>query len=223
MSPEMLVYASVLRLSRSDAKVLKIRDAYSLHRVVFGLFEDMRSESEKKRSIPSGILYSDKGGDFNTRSILIVSDRKPHQTPQFGEVQTKLVSSLFLGCDRYAFEVTVNPSKRDKNSGKVVPVVGYGNIQEWFIDRGPYSWGFSVSPHNLEVVGTGVQTFEKDGQTITHGSATLKGELRVVDRERFITSFKRGIGRGRAFGFGLLQIVPLPDEASTTTNTDKGV
>jgi len=54
-----------------------------------------------------------------------------------------------------------------------------------------------------------VQTFKKDGQTVTHGSATLKGELLVTDREQFNQSFRQGIGRGRAFGFGLLQIVPL--------------
>jgi len=37
----------------------------------------------------------------------------------------------------------------------------------------------------------------------------LKGELYVIDSEQFKQSFRQGIGRGRAFGFGLLQIVPL--------------
>jgi len=59
-----------------------------------------------------------------------------------------------------------------------------------------------------------VQTFKKDGQTVTHGSATLKGELQVTDREQFNQSFRQGIGRGRAFGFGLLQIVPFPSTFS---------
>ena len=39
--------------------------------------------------------------------------------------------------------------------------------------------------------------------------ATLKGELTVIDKDRFTQSFIHGVGRGRAFGFGLLQIVPL--------------
>ena len=42
-------------------------------------------------------------------------------------------------------------------------------------------------------------------------SATLKGELRVTDLDYFRQSFLQGIGRGRAFGFGLLQIVPFTD------------
>lgn len=219
MSPEILSYASVLHLSRSDVKVLGIRDAYSLHKVVFGLFEDVRSESDKKNSVPSGIVYADKGGDSSSRRILILSDRKPHQTPQFGKVEIKPVPITFLGGDRYVFEVTINPGKRNKETGKVAPVVGRESIRRWFLDRAPLSWGFSVCSQNFEIVRTGVQTFEKFGQTVTHGSATLKGELTVVDRSRFVTSFKNGIGRGRAFGFGLLQIVPV---VTSLTQSNKG-
>ena len=39
----------------------------------------------------------------------------------------------------------------------------------------------------------------------------LSGHLRVTDREKFIQTFFRGFGRGRAFGCGLLQIVPIVD------------
>lgn len=208
MKPEVLAYASMFLLSRNDVKVLKIRDAYSLHRVIYGLFEDRRSEREKLLA-SSGILYADKGGDFNFRKILLLSDRKPHQTPQFGKVETRPVFSSFLDCDRYMFEVIVNPSRRQNSSGKIIPVIGHEDIRKWFLDRAIHSWGISVSQKSLEVVSTGVQVFEKNGQSITHGSATLKGEFHVVDRERFIRSFKNGIGRGRAFGFGLLQIVPV--------------
>ncbi|MPN58153.1 hypothetical protein SDC9_205854 [bioreactor metagenome] len=38
---------------------------------------------------------------------------------------------------------------------------------------------------------------------------TFTGVLEVVDRKSFIKSFCEGIGRGKAFGFGLLQLLPL--------------
>lgn len=209
MNEDILAYASVLRLSRADMKTLNIKDAYALHKVVYGLFEDVRSDAEKQTSISSGIVYTDKGGDFNIRQILLLSNRKPHQTPQFGEVQTKPIHSGFLAHKRYAFEITLNPSKRDKQTGKIVPLRGREGIEQWFKERAPKSWGFSVNPENLQTEKISVQAFEKTGKTITHGSATLKGELTVIDRDRFILSFIQGIGRGRAFGFGLLQIVPL--------------
>jgi CRISPR system Cascade subunit CasE len=211
MNADVIAYASMLHLSRADVKVLKVKDTYSIHRVVYGLFEDTRTEPDKKGSVSSGILFADKGGDFHSRKILILSDRKPHTTPQFGEVQSRPVSNAFLGWDRYVFEVTVNPGKRDSRTGKVLPVIGRENIHQWFLDRAMNSWGFSVSPNSLEVVRAGVQSFEKDGFKITHGSATLKGALTVIDRDRFVKSFTKGVGRGRAFGFGLLQIVPLQD------------
>ena len=209
MSDEIVAYASVLKLSRSDVKTLKIKDAYALHKVVYGLFDDVRSNAEKRGSSASGIVYVDKGGDFDTRHILMLSNRKPHQTPQFGEVQTKPVHADFLTHERYGFETTINPTKRDKQTGKVVAIKGRDEIAAWFIARAPQSWGFMVNAEHLQVGQIGVQTFEKDGKTITHGSAALKGELTVIDQARFTQSFTQGIARGRAFGFGLLQIVPL--------------
>lgn len=209
MSEDILGYASVLRLSRADLNTLKIKDAYGLHKVVYGLFADIRSEAEKKGSEPSGIVYADKGGDFNTRQILMLSNRRPHQTPQFGTVETKPIHAGFLAHERYAFEVTVNPGKRDNQTGKIVSIRGREAIAQWFLERAKQSWGFRVNPGNLQTDKISVQVFNKSGKTITHGSATLKGELAVIDRDRFRQSFTQGIGRGRAFGFGLLQIVPL--------------
>ena len=134
-----LAYASVLRLSRADVSTLKVKDAYALHKIIYGLFEDTRSEAEKQASIPSGIVYADKGGDFNTRQILMLSNRKPHQTPQFGEVETRPIHSGFLALERYAFEVTLNPGKRDKQSGKIVPIRGREAVEQWFLERAPES------------------------------------------------------------------------------------
>ena len=210
MSDDILAYASVLRLSRADMKILDIKDAYALHKVVYGLFEDVRSDAQKQASVPSGIAYVDKGGDFNTRQILMLSDRRPHQTPQFGIVETKPIYADFLTHGRYAFDITINPTKRDKHTGKVVAIKGREDIASWFKARSFASWGFSVNPENLQIGEISVQRFdEKAGKTVTHGSATLKGELAVIDRARFIQCFIQGIGRGRAFGFGLMQIIPL--------------
>lgn len=209
MNEDILAYASVLRLSRADLNTLKIKDAYGLHKVVYGLFADMRSDAEKQGSVPSGIVFADKGGDFNTRQILMLSNRRPHQTPQFGKVQTTPIQSRFLAHEHYAFEVTVNPGRRDIQTGKIVPIRTREGIVQWFLARAEKSWGFRVNPDNLQIDKISVQVFEKAGKTITHGSAILKGELGVIDRDRFRQSFTQGIGRGRAFGFGLLQIVPI--------------
>lgn len=200
--------ASILSLTRADINALRMTDAYSLHRVVYDLFEDIRSEAQKQASIPSGILYADKGGDFNSKKIIILSNR-PVKNITHGQIQSKIIPDSFLLHDRYRFEVTLNPTKRDKHTGKIVAIRGRETIAKWFVDKAEKSWGFIVKPENLQVGNVTVKNFEKKGQHVTQGSATLIGEFLVSDREKFINSFQEGIGRGRAFGFGLLQIVPL--------------
>ena len=48
----------------------------------------------------------------------------------------------------------------------------------------------------------------KSKHLITISRAVIQGVLKVTDKERFRQSFAAGLGRGRAFGCGLLQIVP---------------
>jgi CRISPR system Cascade subunit CasE len=211
MNNDVLAYASVLRLSRSDIKTLEIKDAYSLHKQVYGLFDDIRSDADKANSESSGILWADKGGDFQSRQILMLSTRKPHQTPQFGEVESRIIKHEFVEHERYGFEITLNPSKRNKQTGKVEAIRKREDIALWAIERAHKGWGFEIHPDHLQVQINPVLQFVKGGKTITHSSAHLKGELKVTDRAQFTQSFLQGIGRGKAFGFGLLQIVPLID------------
>ena len=201
--------AGVLRLSRADIKALKITDEYSLHRVVYDLFEDVRSEEEKRASKASGILYADKGGDFSHRQILFLANRMPQQ-PQHGELGKLIpIPDDFLQHERYRFDVTVNPTKREKATKRLVPIRGREAVTEWFMAKAPDAWGFSVDPASLQVLKLTVREFDKQGHAVTQGQASLQGVLTVTDRSRFITSFQQGIGRGRAFGCGLLQIVPM--------------
>jgi CRISPR system Cascade subunit CasE len=199
--------AAALHLSRSDCKALRITDPYSIHRVVYSLFDDIRSDSEKQASTPSGILYADKGGDFHARKILILANRQP-APPEHGELHTRPIPDNFLDHSHYNFEVLINPTRRDSATGRIVPIKGAEAILDWFADRADHSWGFVVNPKQLEILGLGVQHFAKGTHQVTHAYAGIKGQLQVSDRQQFNHSFCHGIGRGRAFGSGLLQIVP---------------
>ncbi len=215
--------ASVLRLNRSDIKGLKIKDAYGIHRAVYSLFPKIEGENRD-------FLYVDKGGDERFRQILILSKRKPI-TPDFGTVNSKNVPDSFLSHDYYGFEIRLNPTKRDKKSGKTVAVRGDKSSGQtdrealilWFIDKTP-GLGFEVVVDQktntpiLEVTDIGVQEFPKDGHKYTHGKATFIGKLKVTHRENFTKSFAEGIGRAKGFGFGLFQIVPLKNQ-ETLNNT----
>ena len=204
------MFASVWRLSLNDMAKMKVKDAYSVHRVVYDLFEPVRDlASPEGRAAPSGILYSDRGMKKGWREIVILSDRMPQQ-PSNGklenlqEIAGELLKKL-LGFQSYRFEITVNPVKRDSRSRKLLPMRTREEVAEWFAAKAP-AWGFDAT--QLEVKSLDVQQFEKKGQPVTLGQATLTGLLNVRDRARFAQSFSHGIGRGKAFGCGLLLIEP---------------
>ena len=194
--------ASVLLLSRQDCRTLNIKDAYGIHKAVYSLFPEIPGATRD-------FLYVDKGGDFQYRQILILSERQP-EIPETGTIESKRIPEAFLEFERYGFEVHINPVKREKETGAIVPIRGTTELLNWFLRKSP-TFGFEVDEKSLSVQDVGIQEFEKDGKHILHGKATFIGRMRVTDKEAFITSFKSGIGRAKAFGFGLLQIVPLRD------------
>lgn len=210
----MKLTASILRLDRAAVKALRITDPYSLHRVVYSLYEDVRSNAEKLLSQSSGILYADQGGDFHGRKILLLADRTPanHIDGQYGEVSSLTLPDGFLEHDRYRFKVIINPTRRDSASHKLIPVKGREAVMQWFLERAPQSWGFAASATHLQIDRLDVLQFKDKAQRpITLAQAHVQGQLAITDREQFRRSFSTGIGRGRAFGCGLLQIVPLVD------------
>lgn len=210
----MSLTVGVLHLDRAAIQALKVTDPYSLHRVVYGLYPDVRDEAAKAGSTASGILWADQGGDIRGRKILLLANREPAKQAQggHGEVQSHPIAEGFFRHQCYRFKVIINPTKRENQSGKLVPVKGRDAVAAWFVERAPTSWGFSVSPEYLQVDRIEVLRFKDKAQHfVTLAQAHISGELRVLDRAQFQQSFSQGIGRGRAFGCGLLQIVPLLD------------
>lgn len=209
----MSLIASVLRLDRAAIKALRITDPYSLHRVVYGLYSDVRDAAAKAGHEPSGILHADQGGDFHSRQVLMLADRAPadHAEGGFGEVHSKVIPIDFLDHAHYRFKVIVNPTRRDRASRKLLPVKGRDAVAAWFAERGLASWGFRVAEH-LQVDRIDVLHFKDKAQrAVTLAQAHVQGQLEVTDQESFRHSFASGIGRGRSFGCGLLQIVPIDD------------
>ena len=208
----MSMIASVLQLDRRDIRALRITDPYSVHRVVYSLYPDVRTEADKATSESSGILFADQGGDALCRRILMLSDREP--TPnvdgKYGMVRSKPVPSTFLTHPSYRFNVIVNPTRRNSATKKLIPVKGREAIRQWFCQRAIESWGFKILPDHLDVGSVDVLQFtDKRQQPVTLAQAHVSGRLLVTDSLKFKNSFELGIGRGRAFGCGLLQIVPL--------------
>ncbi len=209
----MTLYASILVLNHSDIQALHIRDPYSIHRIVYSLFQDVRSPEEKEGHTGSGILYMDQGPTPTGRTILMLSSRQPAdkvrtQNGKFvGVTKVKTISDEFLSSECYQFKVVVNPTRRDNQSKKLIPIREYMDIECWFRERSSKDWGFDVQ--ELSIEGIDVLKFpNKSKQLMTLSHAHIYGRLIVKDRQLFIKAFSTGLGRNSAFGCGLLRLVP---------------
>lgn len=208
------LYAGVLHLTPSDCIALRVTDQYSLHRVVYSLFEDSRTASEKVSSVSSGIQFADLGADANGRKVMLLSSRPPAESVPggYGQVLSKPLPTHFLSFRKYRFSVIVNPVIRNGQSRKLEPVKGREAIAEWFLQRAQSSWGFSVEQETLQIGAVDVLRFkEKNAQKVTLAQVPVTGVLTVSDFELFKKSMFCGIGKGRAFGCGLLKIVPIQE------------
>lgn len=193
-----------LTLSAKDMVRLRVTDAYSIHRVVYSLFEDTRSTEEKGSHEHSGFLYVDLGMKAGFRKILIVSDRAPIEQ-NFGTIRTKEIGPELFQYSDYRFSVVANATKR--YYGKLKPILGREALTQWFTQKAPKAWGFDVL--NLDVGQINVVKIRKQDTEIPIQQVQFRGVLHVTDPEMFLKTFQTGIGRGKAFGCGLLQILPI--------------
>lgn len=192
--------ATELILSKRDCTQLNIKDAYSIHKVVYSLFPQ---KNDKTRDF----IYCDMGENCGARKVIIISKDRPLNV-SWGKMTSKEISKNFLAQEYYAFSVTMNPVVRNGKTHKLNPVCGHGNLIKWFHNKCA-SYGFSILPDTLAVDFTGVLQFERGEDLITLNKVTFKGRLHVNDHEKFIKAFSYGIGKGRAFGLGLIQLAPL--------------
>lgn len=192
-------------LSQYELSIREIRQArmygeYNVHRVIWSLFP-LTADGKT----PGRILYADKGMHEGRRRFLILSTCAP-QLLEFGELKTKSVPARFYDYAHYRFEIVINPARRDNKSGMIKPVTGFNEIHDWFLEKSS-SWGFELPDFQIDDVW--VNAFWKENKRVTLEKARIKGVLTVRDHKKFVESATNGIGRGKAFGCGLLQLAPV--------------
>ena len=197
-------YLTKLFLDAAALRKGNIRNDYSIHRLVYSLFP---LEQERSR-----FLYADKGSVRGGRLLLVLSEKEPN-VPEYVTSATTIISENFFRFSDYRFEIDLNPVKKEKESGKRRAVTGQLDLLNWFIAHSE-KWGFQADARSLEVSIKPVRQFSKDGTVCTFNNAFFRGRLHVTDQEKFRESFFAGLGHGKAFGFGLLQLRPISNATS---------
>lgn len=130
----------------------------------------------------------------------------------------KEIADSFLSHRYYAFDLRANPVKclvqRNEQGervgrGKRVPLIDPHDLRDW-IDRKARQGGFRIlDDHPLEIGPMVKNHFRRNREAACHGGVEFRGQLEVIDREQFKTTYYSGIGSAKAFGFGLLLLAPV--------------
>ena len=158
--------------------------------------------------------------------LLLLSAQIPqlsHMAKQFGTEgaecpwQTKSYDALLERIQSgsvWQFRLTANPTKSVKSSepgkrGTVHAHITPTHQAQWLLDRCE-AHGFTVDAEEMIVAKSQWQRFYKNGscqKPVTLLSVTFEGLLTVTDEVRFRQTLLEGIGRGKAFGMGLLTVM----------------
>ena len=194
-----MLYLTRLLIDLKACRQLQIRDVYSIHKLVYSCFP----LSENR----GNFLYADKGFSDGIRTVLILSEQTP-QIPDSIRSATTELSKNFMRFNEFRFEVVLNPVKREKESGKRRAITGQLPLLKWFTIHAE-KWGFAANENTLEVITLPMAKFKKGDADCLFHAVKFRGTLRVTDHSLFSETLKKGIGHGKAFGFGLLQLVPI--------------
>lgn len=159
--------------------------------------------------------------------MLVLSEDRPDLTilGQYGDPKlagTKdyepFLNQLTQGA-RMRFRLTANPTRAVMHSGeargRVYPHVTVAQQAQWLVDRTTKA-GFEIvlqpDSENLafDVVSRDHPILRHRGnKAVRLSRVSFEGILKITDLERFKQTLTQGIGREKAYGMGLLTVVPL--------------
>ncbi|MDR3766400.1 MAG: type I-E CRISPR-associated protein Cas6/Cse3/CasE [Butyricicoccus sp.] len=207
------MYLSRVELDTSRRSMIRALDMPNLiHGAVESAFSGERERNLWRIDPLQGKLY-----------LLLVSPAKPdlqRLVQQFGvpgqSWETRDYSPL-LGCIQagsvWGFRLTANPTKSCASKAGTERGVVHAHIstryqEEWLL-RQAEKHGFRLAEDGFSVVQTKWYAFRKGniGNRVTFLSVTYEGTLQVTDPEVFRHALIQGIGRGKAYGMGMLTVI----------------
>lgn len=116
------------------------------------------------------------------------------------------------------FRLTANPTHKvtepGEKQGKVYPHISIARQEKWLLDR-QISLGFSIEKSAAEQ-GYDMRLVNRCWPVLYHHHRRIKlcqvsyeGLLRIEDLEKFKDALIHGIGREKAYGMGLMTVIPV--------------
>ena len=203
-----MILSRLILNERHRAVYHDLGNVHAMHQRIMQGFPD---ESRAQARAEWNVLFR---VEPDARMILVQSDLQPDwsRLPEgyLEAVESKAIAPLLnaLNADQILrFRLKANPTKRDKSSGKRIGLRRPEDQESWLRRQGERS-GFEVLELRIGSTG-GVTGRPKDKPSpIQLETALFEGLLRIVRPAVFHEALRKGIGRGRAYGCGLLSVAP---------------
>ena len=185
-----------------------LRDVVDLHRTVMSMFPDV-SSNEARQSM--GVLY--RLDVVNERPVLLVQAPvrpDPKKLPDgYGDVAlTSLISLInqFQDGLTIRYRIMANATKRP-NSGQLKGkriALGVEDAKKWWAERASEAGIMLIDePTFVAEILTGTSLNKSQ---LTLRPWRVDGIAAIVDINRLTNTLKTGIGRGKAYGCGMLSV-----------------
>jgi CRISPR system Cascade subunit CasE len=213
---------------RRDARRL-LSSPHALHAAVQAGFPDARAAEAGR------VLWRLDSYGPHRILLYVVGPARPdftHLVEQAGWPTTQawdtreydpFIGSLRAG-QRWQFRLAANPVHSARRAGwnetKPLAHVTVKQQEQWLLDRCEQH-GFRPAPSavvpdaggqpepDLAVVGRATHRFQRGQGRVTLATATFEGHLLITDAEALRGALCHGIGRGKAYGCGLLTLAPV--------------
>ncbi|MEV7177769.1 type I-E CRISPR-associated protein Cas6/Cse3/CasE [Kitasatospora sp. NPDC093679] len=190
--------------------------AVALHHRIMSLFPDGVPSAEPRRHL--GVLFRTETGPHGNQ-ILIQSSQEPDLTrlpDQYGQAQTRTLTP-FLDAFRpglpVRYRIAANAIRKPGRTTRemhrlssVVPLSGLA-ADEWWT-RQAEAAGLTLTTLHSTPLDAAHGTRRDDRQQVKHARTLFEGTALIADPDRLRTRLAEGIGKGKAYGCGLLSLAP---------------
>ena len=214
------MYISRVKLDLNNRK--NLRDLSHLgcyHGWIEDSFPDERGKGDRSRKLWRIDSIHDE------YYLLVLSEEKPEESilekyAVKGSLEIKdydpFIEKLREGMQA-KFRIKLNTVKsladrsQGRRRGRLVPVP-LDELIPYFLSRAEKN-GFHIDEGDLKIIARSKELFEKQDQEDTRikldlVSTSYEGLLTITDLEKFKKALTQGIGKKKAYGFGLLTIIP---------------
>lgn len=157
--------------------------------------------------------------------LLVLSEEKPDEKrlSRYGIAGTVMIKKYDAYLDKLSvgellqFRLTANPSHKitvsGKKQGRVVPHITIDQQKRWLLDRMKKN-GFEIinkedGNKNFDIVSREWKTlYHKQPHRVRLSCVSFEGVLKITDLSKFKNALTQGIGREKAYGMGLLTVIP---------------